>query len=99
MAVSSLRYRSHQALPEESKFGFVVFSGDAHEYHYWLFRSRLKTSSIPVLANDASDEAIRIATDKRKEIMRQVVENLRGDALSVAMIGQDTLFAVGGEKS
>ena len=100
MAVSSLRYRPNQALQEESKFGFVVFSGDAHEYHYWLFRSRLKTTSISVLALDASEEAVRIATEMRREIMRQVVENLRGDALSVAIsIGQDALFAVDGEKA
>ena len=47
MAIASLRYRPNAAPPEESKAGYVVFSGDAHEYHYWRFRTDLKLKLIP----------------------------------------------------
>ena len=42
MAVASLRYRPNAALADESKAGFVYFSGVPREYHYWHFRTMLK---------------------------------------------------------
>jgi hypothetical protein len=79
MAVASLRYRRENAVPEESKFGYVVFSGNPHEYHHWFFRSQLKLKT-------TKDE------DKKK-VVSGIVENLKGDALNVAMeIGIDKLL-------
>ena len=71
MAVASLRYRPNAILAEEFKFGFVVFAGDPHEYHHWLFRTDLK------LKTSKQDEVARA--------MRDVSDNLRGDAFAVAM--------------
>ena len=47
MAVASLRYRPNATPAEESKGGFVVFSGEAQEFHYWFFRTKLKLECIP----------------------------------------------------
>ena len=80
MAVASLRYRPNAPPIEESKFGYVIFNGAAHEYHYWWFKTQLKTELISTVGDDKEKQAI-----KRKEIMVQVIENLRGDAFSVAM--------------
>ena len=78
MAVSSLKYRPGAAPPEENKHGYVVFSGDPKDYHHWVFRTRLKAKTCK------HDEFAKMAT--------QVVENLRGEALQVAVeIGIDAL--------
>ena len=83
MAVSSLRYRPNAPPPEENKHGYVVFDGKATEYHQWLFRTQLK-----------------IKTAKRADaanVIQNVVENLRGEALQVAIeIGIDALVATDG---
>ena len=69
MAVASLRYRPNAEPPEENKFGYVVFSGSAYDYHHWVFRSELK---------------MQTATgSKVSETMQNIVENLRGEALAV----------------
>ena len=76
MAISSLRYRPGAHPPEESKHGYVVFNGDPKDYHHWLFRTRLKIKTCK------QDEFPRVA--------QNVVENLRGEALQVAIeIGID----------
>ena len=50
------------------------------------------------IGDAATAEAVRIVTEKRRNIMQQVIENLKGDALGVAMdIGIDDLFAEGGD--
>ena len=79
MAVASLRYRPNSAAPEENKFGYIVFSGDAVDYYSWLFRTELK---------------FKVTKDEEfSKTMTNVIENLRGDALSVAMeIGMDELL-------
>ena len=107
MAVASLRYRPNASPVEESKAGYVVFSGEAHEYHYWHFRIQLKLELIPALpdGNGQVDEGFydpdsyETVVTKRREVMRQVVENLRGDALNVAMeIGITRLYGDDGPK-
>ena len=100
MAVASLRFRANATDAEENKFGFVVFDGKPHEYHYWLFRFRLKMASCPSPSPNAKPEEIRFLEEKRKDVMRQVIENLRGDALGVAMdVGIDDLLDDGGAKA
>ena len=85
MAVASLRYRPNASLPEESKFGYVVFSGDPVDYHHWCFRTELK------FATCKDEDAPRT--------MREVIENLKGDALAVAIeIGSAALLADTGKK-
>ena len=42
MAVASLRYRPNAATPEETKQGFIVYSGSAVDYHHWCFRAEVK---------------------------------------------------------
>ena len=83
MAVASLRFRLNSSLPEESKSGYVIFDGNPCDYHHWFFRTQLK-----------------IRTTKEDEMSRtiqQIVENLRSDALNVAMeIGLDILLDDGG---
>ena len=93
MAVSSLRYRPGAPAPDESKFGYVIFDGRATEYHIWIFRTRLKLST----AKKGEDGKSNV-----RQVIQNVVENLRGEALQVAMdIGIDTLVqedGTGGEK-
>ena len=88
MAVSSLRYRPHAQPPEESKFGYVKFSGLSTEYHHWLFRTQLKLKMSK--------------TEDIPQVVMHTVENLRGEALQVAVeIGIDELIKTdgsGGEK-
>ena len=83
MAVSSLRYRPNAPPPQESNHGYVMFDGKATEYHHWLFRTQLK-----------------LRTAKKTDIanvIQTVVENLRCEALHVAMqIGIDALIASDG---
>ena len=59
MAVASLRYRPGATPAEESKGGFVVFSGEAQEFHYWFFRTKLKLECVPPMpiAEDLSEIA------------------------------------------
>ena len=59
MAVSSLRYRPNASQVEESKAGYVVFSGDAHEYHYWHVRTMLKLELIPTLPEVKEVETLK----------------------------------------
>ena len=97
MAIASLKYRPGGSAVEESKSGFVVFDGAPHEYHYWHFRTELKFAAIPLVTDESKPTDIAFAIEKRKECLRQVVENLKGDALNVAMeIGIETLYAEGG---
>ena len=49
MTVASLRYRPNAAPADESKAGFVYFSGVPREYHYWHFRTMLKFETLPSL--------------------------------------------------
>ena len=105
MAVASLRYRPDASPVEESKAGYVVFCGEAHEYHYWHFRTRLKIELIPALPDGddnfygtRADEVDKVA-EKHREVMRQIVENLRGDALNLAMeIGINELYGADGPR-
>ena len=93
MAVASLRFRANPSAAEENKFGYVVFDGTPHEYHYWLFRYRLKVASIPSPSPNAKPEEVRTIEEKRRSVMTQVIENLKGDALGVAMdVGIDDLL-------
>ena len=83
MAVSSLRYRPNAPLPEESKFGYVISDGKPEDYHHWLFRTELKTKTAK-------------ETDL-KSVAQQVIENLNGQALQVAIeIGIEALLEEGG---
>ena len=83
MAISSLRYRPGAPPPEENKQGYVVYSGDPKDYHHWLFRTNLKMKTCK------PDEFHRVA--------QSVVENLRGEALQVAIeIGIDELVEENG---
>ena len=63
-----MRYNARAKAVDENKFGYVVFDGSAHEYHYWLFRYRLKTSTVPAMptGDAATAEAMRVVMEKRK---------------------------------
>ena len=71
MAVSSLRYRPNAPLPEESKFGYVIFDGKPEDYHHWFFRTELKMKT-------AKDSDL-------PNVAQQIIENLKGHALQVAI--------------
>ena len=70
MAVTSLRYRTVQAI-EESNKGVIVYDGKRSEFFDWEFRTTLK-SEILKTESDAG---------KRVKIINQVVDGLRSDAL------------------
>ncbi len=76
MAVSSLRYRPGAPPPDESKFGYVVFDGKPTEYRRWIFRIQLKLSTVKKDEEGKSDV---------QQVILNVVEKLRGEALQVAM--------------
>ena len=74
-----MKFRPNAATPEESKAGFVIFAGSPHEFHHWHFRTSLKL--------EATDE------DNMQKTACNIVETLRGDALSVAQaIGNEALL-------
>ena len=60
VAVASLKYNPHARAPEENKFGYVIWNGDAHTYHEWKFRTELKLT-------------LSSETETNK-IMREVIE-------------------------
>ena len=77
MAVSSLRYRPNAPPPQESKLVYVMFDGNATEYHHWFFRTQLKIKTAK--------------RDDVAHVIQNVVENLRGEATQKAVqIGIDT---------
>ena len=71
MAVNSLRYRPNANAPDETKSGFVIYAGSAYEFHHWAFRTEMKMKVCK------EEDVPRTAS--------QVVESLRGEALSLAM--------------
>ena len=78
-ALQSLRYNPHARVPEETKFGYVIFDGSPVDYHHWRFRTKLKV--------DASSK------DDMKKTILNIVESLRGQALQQAEdIGNDDLL-------
>ena len=42
MAVQSLRYHPTTRVPDEAKFGVVIYDGNPTDFHHWCFRSRMK---------------------------------------------------------
>ena len=82
-ALQSLKFKPDMGNVEETKWGYVIFSGKPVEYAQWLFRSKAKLM-------------VSTAEDKRKTI-NSIVESLRGDAMQVAMrIPLETLLAEDG---
>ena len=80
MALKSLEYRGNTRILEETKAGFSIYDGNASDFHMWEFKVKLKIQS---------------CEDKReyKNIVRFIVEALRGDALERARdIGIETLL-------
>ena len=94
MAVSSLRYRpGGSSSVTVSQNGYVAYDGTPEEYHYWYFRTRLKLDAIPVIQDGDSAETIAKVVAIRREVLGQIIEDLKGEALSVAMeIGISRLF-------
>lgn len=74
-------------MPEENKHGYVVFDGRPSDFHHWLFRTQLKFAA--ARRQHQGEET----PPKLGMVMQNVVENLRGEALQVAMtIGIDVLI-------
>ena len=69
-ALQSLRYNPNAKVPEETKFGYVIYDGSPVDYHHWRYRTQLKV--------DASSK------EKTKETILNIVESLRGQALQQA---------------
>jgi len=85
MAVKSMKYQANLRLPEETKTGFVIWSGNAADYPHWKYRTNLKFRAIHHYKNAEYNA-------KFCETMVAVGEALRGDALTVQMdIGDDIL--------
>ena len=70
-AIKSLAYRPNMVQPDETKAGFVMYSGSAKDYHFWDFKTELKMET-------CTDEK-----DFRKTV-NQLIESLSGDALRIA---------------
>ena len=80
MALKSLEFRGNTRTLEETKAGFTIYDGNASDFHMWEFKVRLKIQS---------------CEDQReyKNIVRFIIEALRGDALERAKdIGTETLL-------
>ena len=78
-AIKALSYRQYDKVPEETKQGFVHYTGTAMDYHFWLFKTELKMKTVKA--------------DDYPEAMSRLIEALRGDALTIAMeIGTDALI-------
>ena len=68
MALASLRYNPNSPPVDETKFGYIMYSGKATAYAQWHFRTTMKL--------EASSE------DDRKKTIQSIVEALGGDAAS-----------------
>ena len=66
-----MRYRPNATVPDETKGGYVIYSGSAYEFHHWQFRTELKMSV------SKEEDVPKTASS--------IVEFLRGEALSIAM--------------
>ena len=42
MALASLRYRPNAVAPEETRTGYVIYSGGVLDYQHWKFRTEMK---------------------------------------------------------
>ena len=85
MAVKSMRFQSNTKVPDETKTGYVIWDGNAHDYPHWKYRTNMKFLAIKHV------KQAEYAT-KFCETMIAVGEALRGDALTVQMdIGEAIL--------
>ena len=92
-AVHSLKFSAHSRVPEENKQGFLIYDGNAKEFHTWCFRTRLKLASTLAQCDDTPEDRAK-ATQK---LAANVTEVLRGDALQVAMdMGEENLLKTTG---
>jgi len=81
MALKSLLFRSGAKVPDETRFGYVIYDGSARDYPYWRFRTELKLSCVP---KEKPEEYAKCARD--------IIEALRGDPLQTAIdMGISTL--------
>jgi hypothetical protein len=85
MAVKSMRFQSNIKVPDETKTGYVIWDGNAHDYPHWKYRTNMKFLAIKHVKQ--SEYATKFC-----ETMIAVGEALRGDALTVQMdVGEDIL--------
>jgi len=70
MALSSLKWKPDARAIDENKQGYIVYSGSPHDFHEWVFRSRI--------------EILGAGEEKKAEKMSQIIKNLRGLALECA---------------
>ena len=67
-AVKSLAYRpSGKDLPDMTREGFVFYAGDARDFGFWDFKTKLKIAT-------TSDEKFPL-------MVQHLIESLRGEAL------------------
>ena len=69
-----MRYKPGAYIPEETKFGYVIYDGSAKDFADWKFRTELKVSCIK---SDNQEDYARVA--------KYIVETLRGDPLQCAV--------------
>ena len=79
MAVTSLRFQSNFRLPSETQLGFILWDGNPVDYPHWRFRTNGKFLALRHYKEE--DFAAKFS-----ETMICVVENLKGDALTVVMV-------------
>ena len=81
-SIKALAYRPFDRTPEENKQGFVYYAGTPQDYHFWKFKTELRSAT-------TKDE-------KFANMMARLIESLRGDALQIAVdIGAESLTTSG----
>ena len=78
-AIRSLQYMPFAELPRESKNGFVLYDGTAHNYYLWEFKLDLKLGVIVSVRDQPEKEAIAF-----RQLMVSLTESLSGKALQIA---------------
>ena len=67
------------------KTGYVMYSGTPKGHFQCDFQTRQKLDAIPVIQEGDSKETIARVVAERREVIGQIINNLRGEALGVAM--------------
>ena len=71
-ALKALAYRPYDKVPDETRQGWIYYSGNASDYYFWEFKTDLK-----IKTTKKEDFPSAVA---------RLIESLRGDALQIAMI-------------
>ena len=76
-AIKALAFRKYDKRPEETKFGWVIFSGHVNDYHFWTYKTDLKLKVLEKLPENKRRE-------ETPDAIVKMLDALSGEALRLA---------------